>query len=71
MLLIREGPWPLTNGWFALCSGLSACPLTAWLLKRYAQFEPSGYLRLGAAVFFFIAGRIALGLEGRALLPHF
>jgi hypothetical protein len=70
-LLIREGPWPLTNGWFALCSGVSACPLTAWLLKKYVGLEPSGYLRLGTAVLFFIVGRIALALEGRALLPHF
>ena len=71
VLLIQKGPWPLTNGWFALCSGISACPLTAWLLKRTAGFEASGSLRLGAAVFFFVAGRIALALEGRPFLPHF
>jgi len=29
LMLIREGPWPLTNGWFALASGLCACPATA------------------------------------------
>jgi len=28
-LIITLGPWPLTNGWFALFSGLSACPVTA------------------------------------------
>ena len=27
-LIITRGPWPLTNGWFALFSGISACPLT-------------------------------------------
>jgi len=30
-LLIKLGPLPLTNGWFALFSGISACPLTASL----------------------------------------
>jgi hypothetical protein len=70
-LLITEGPWPPTNGWFALFSGLSACPLTAWLLTRYAGWKPSGYVRLGAAVLFIVAGRIALAIEGRPFLPHF
>jgi hypothetical protein len=70
-LLIENGPWPPTNGWFALCSGVSACPLTAWLLNRYAGFRPSCYVRLGAAVLFIVAGRIALAIEGRSLLPTF
>ena len=35
ILLIERGPWPLTNGWFALSSGVAACPLTAWLAKRF------------------------------------
>jgi len=35
-LLWTKGPLPLTNGWFALLSGLAACPLTAWLFKKYA-----------------------------------
>jgi hypothetical protein len=70
-LLIRSGPWPPTNGWFALFSGLSACPLTAWLMNRYAGFKPSGWLRLGATVLFVVAGRIALAIEGRSFLPTF
>jgi hypothetical protein len=70
-LLITEGPWPPTNGWFALFSGLSACPLTAWLLTRYAGWTPSGWVRLGAAVLFILAGRTALAIEGRPFLPHF
>jgi len=59
-LLITKGPWPLTNGWFALLSGLSACPLTAWLLRRYARIDVSGRAQFAAAVSFFLAGRLAL-----------
>ena len=50
----------LTNGWFALISGLAACPLTAWLAKKYAGVTLPGRVRLAAAVLIFIAGRIAL-----------
>jgi hypothetical protein len=62
-LLWTRGPWPLTNGWFALFSGLSACPATAWLIRKYAGVSVSGYVRLAAAAFFFVAGRIALALQ--------
>jgi hypothetical protein len=59
-LLWTKGPLPLTNGWFALLSGLAACPLTAWLLKKCAGITVSGRVRIAATAFFFIAGRIAL-----------
>jgi hypothetical protein len=61
-LLWTKGPWPLTNGWFALLSGVSACPVTARLLKKYAAVTVSGYVQIAAAVFFFVAGRIALAV---------
>ncbi|MGO8984954.1 MAG: hypothetical protein ACLPHI_20030 [Terriglobales bacterium] len=61
-LLWTKGPWPLTNGWFALLSGISACPATAWFLKKYAGITVSGYARLAAAALFFVAGRIALAV---------
>lgn len=61
-LLCTKGPWPLTNGWFALLSGLSACPLTAWGLKKFVGIAVSGYVQLAAAAFFFVAGRIALAI---------
>src|SRR5260370_36320079 len=35
-LLWTKGPWPLTNGWVALLSGVSACPATGWFLEKYA-----------------------------------
>jgi hypothetical protein len=60
-MLIRQGPWPLTNGWFALASGLCACPVTAWVLRRYAGRTVGWALPVAAAACF-IAGRIALML---------
>ncbi len=71
-LIITLGPWPPTNGWFALFSGLSACPLTAWLLKRYTNVRFPGWARLVIAIVFIAAGRLALKIEGRdSFLPHF
>jgi len=61
-LLWTKGPWPLTNGWFALLSGLSACPATAWFLQKFTGVTVSGYVRMAAAAFFFVAGRIALAI---------
>jgi hypothetical protein len=62
LLLWAKGPWPLTNGWFALLSGVSACPATGWFLKKYAGVTVSGYVRLAAAALFFVEGRIALAV---------
>lgn len=59
-LLIDEGPWPLTNGWFAMFSGIAACPLTAWLLKRYAGIKVPLGAQLAIALLISIAGRIAV-----------
>src|SRR5712692_6125482 len=64
-LLIKLGPLPLTNGWFALFSGISACPLTAWALKRYAGITLSGWTRFAIAFLIIVAGRLALKIEGR------
>ena len=71
-LLIMQGPWPPTNGWFALFSGLSGCPLTAWLLQRYHQVHFPAWARFMVALLFFAAGRFALVIEGRGtFLPNF
>ncbi|HUI40920.1 MAG TPA: hypothetical protein VL523_03015 [Terriglobia bacterium] len=59
-LLVLRGPWKPTHGWFALFSGLAACPLTAALLKKYAGITVLGWVRVGVAVLFIVAGRIAL-----------
>jgi hypothetical protein len=64
-LLVTRGPWPPTNGWFALFSGLSACPLVAWSLKKYAGISVSGWPQFAVAVLVFIAGHAAL-----TIWPH-
>ena len=65
MLLIEKGPWPLTNGWFALCSGAAACPLTAWLANRFLGISFSGRARFAAATLIWLVGQIArrVGVE--------
>ena len=71
-LIITRGPWPLTNGWFALFSGISACPLTAWFLKKYVGFVLSGRARFAIAFLFIVVGRLVLKIEGRGtFLPNF
>ena len=71
-LIITLGPWPPTNGWFALFSGLSACPVTAWLLKKYGGINFPGWARLAVAVLIIMAGRLTLKIEGRGtFLPDF
>jgi hypothetical protein len=60
VLLVENGAFKLTNGWFALMSGIAACPLTAYLLNRRAGVAVSGRSRLVAAVLFFVAGKAAL-----------
>ena len=71
-LIITRGPWPPTNGWFVLFSGLSACPLTAWFLRHYRQVNFPPWARFTVAFLFVVAGRLALMIEGRAgFLPTF
>lgn len=70
MLLVHEGPLPITNGWFAMFSGIGACPLTARLLKRYAHVAVPGYVQFAVALLIFIAGRVAVViLLHRPFLP--
>jgi hypothetical protein len=55
-----------------LFSGLSACPLTAWLLRKYAGVKFPGWPRFFVAVLFIVIGRLALKIEGRGtFLPDF
>src|SRR5690242_2763353 len=70
LLLVHEGPWPITNGWFAMFSGMAACPLTARLLKRHARIVVPGYAQFAVALLIFIAGRVAVVvLLHRPFLP--
>ena len=61
-LLIHEGPLPITNGWFAMFSGVAACPLTGVILKRYAGIDVSFRAQLLVSLLIFIAGRLAVVL---------
>src|SRR5947209_18805386 len=62
MLLVHQGPLPITNGWFAMFSGIAACPLTARLLKRYARLGVPGYVQLAVALLICMAGPATLVL---------
>jgi hypothetical protein len=66
VLLVMRGPLPLTNGWFALLSGIAACPLTGSLLSKYTRVRVSGRAQFAAAALLFLAGRVALALHGAA-----
>jgi hypothetical protein len=59
-LILTEGPLPLTHGWYAMFSGIALCPLTAWLLKRYAAIEISYLARFLIALAIILTGRLAL-----------
>lgn len=62
VLLIHEGPLPITNGWFAMFSGVAACPATGWLLRKYAKLRVPIAAQLAVALLIMIAGRIAVVL---------
>lgn len=62
LLLLEKGPWPLTNGWFAMLSGISACPFKGWALRRFAGIAVPGRAWLFISAFLFVAGRVALSL---------
>jgi hypothetical protein len=71
-LIITLGPWPPTNGWFALFSGLAACPMTAWGLRRYCGINFPSWARFVIAFAMILLGRLALTIEGRdTFLPNF
>ena len=59
ILLIR-GPWPPTNGWFALMSGIVACPLIGRRSRSWLSPKVSGWQQFGAAVLLISLGRFAL-----------
>ena len=71
MLLIHEGPLPVTNGWFAMFSGIAACPGTAWLLKRYFRVNVPLGAQFAVAFLIWVAGRAAVAVVlHRSFWPH-
>ena len=65
LLLLHLGPWPLTNGWFAMFSGLAACPLLPGLLQRAFGVRVRWGALVGAAALIMRAGRIAAAVQGQ------
>jgi hypothetical protein len=61
-LLVTRGQWPPTNGWFALFSGLAACPLIGRSLRTYARLKVFWWQQFAAAALFFVLGHAALSL---------
>ncbi len=70
-LIITMGPWQPTNGWFALFSGLSACPLTAWLLKKCAAIRSPAGLVLRCRPFYYWRTAYAKDRGQGTFLPDF
>ena len=61
-LLFHEGPLPITNGWFAMFSGIAACPLTAALWNRHSARKLTGRVQFALALLIILAGRVAVVL---------
>ena len=71
VLLVHQGPLPITNGWFGFLSGIASCPLTGSLVKRHTHFAVCIYAQLALALLIFIAGRVAVViLLDRPFLPQ-
>ena len=69
VLLLHEGSLPIPNGWFALFSGIAACPLTA--LEETCRRRVPLHAQLTVALLIFIAGRVAVVvLLHRPFLPE-
>jgi hypothetical protein len=71
IFLIHQGPLPITKGWFAMFSGIAACPLTASLLRKYIGVSILHLVQFLIAFLIIFAGRIAVVLVlHRPFLPQ-
>jgi hypothetical protein len=64
LLLLYLGPLPLTNGWFAMFSGIAACPALPWLIRKVAGRQVRWGACLMVAALIMAAGRVAVAIEG-------
>jgi hypothetical protein len=62
LLLLRLGPWPLTNGWFAMFSGLLACPVLPRVLEKAFRVRVRWAALIAASAAIMVAGRITVAL---------
>jgi hypothetical protein len=62
LLLLRLGPLPLTNGWFAMFSGVLACPLLPRFVESAFRLRVRWTTLLAASAAIMLAGRIAVAL---------
>ena len=70
-LLIEQGPLPITNGWFVMFSGISACPLTTTLLNKFVGVHLSLRIQFLLSMAFILAGRLAVVLiHHKPFLPR-
>jgi len=65
VLLLHRGPLPLTNGWFAMFSGLAACPLLPWLVEKTSSVHVRWRVFLAVSATIMLAGRITVAVQGR------
>lgn len=71
VLLIHQGPLPITNGWFAMFSGIAACPLTAVLIQKRTGLHVSGWMQFAAVVLIMLIGRIfVVAILHRPFIPE-
>ena len=59
-ILLLRGPWSPTNGWFALLSGIAACPLIGRILRNSTHLKVYAWQQFGAAALLVAMGRLAL-----------
>jgi hypothetical protein len=64
LLLIYLGPLPLTNGWFAMFSGIAACPALPRLIEKVARRRVRWGACVVVAALIMAAGRVAVVIEG-------
>jgi hypothetical protein len=62
LLLLRLGPWPLTNGWFAMFSGFFACAILPRMLDKAFRVRVRWPALIAVSAAIMIAGRIAVAL---------
>ena len=64
LLLLYLGPLPLTNGWFAMFSGIAACPALPSLIQKVTGRRVRWGACVVVAALIMAAGRAVVAIEG-------